>query len=400
MPAQTHVTAVLAAKPPAHAPMVRRLLRQPLLLTGLAAVPLVAGLLMVAPPLVPLSPQALVIAPVTAVSTPIQGLFEAASLSLGARVERGDQLGTVRNDHVDTSTLKGLGTRRDSTRVKRHETVQQIADEERSVVLLTSQVEQYRAGLAKDLERRLDEERSELAKRNAALGLIAEQAALPGARAAVDSQQKLIDDLGRRLASLRAGQFEADDLPVAQRRIDEATSRIASLGQQQRALDGTLAELDGAIAAEEAKVAALRLANIAAPVAGILWSRQAGDRQPLDQGKELLRIADPGAIEVEALLHERHRDNMATDVVIEVISDSGRRVRGTMIGDLKPATHSKPAMTASLSSAAPGYDKLYIRLDPTAAPLPIGEKVKIIVLGHNPGIVRRTLAWFYELTRF
>ncbi len=399
MPSQTHVTAVLAAKPHATPPWHRRLIRHPLALATTGLFTLAAGALVLLPPLVPLATQAVVNAPVTMVAATIPGQFDASSLNAGARIERGQILGVIRNDHVDTSTLKGLIANRDNARAKFTDLIELSADTERAIAALTQQVERYRAGLITDLDQRITSERVELARRDSALGLTADQATLPGAKAAVESQRALIDTLGRRLASLRAGQFDPDDLPVAQTRAEEATTRLANLAQQRRTLDLGISELDTAIGEEEAKVAALRRATVTAAVPGVLWSRQASDRQSVTIGAELLRIADPQQIEVEALLHERYRDDVQMDAIVEIIAPGDRRIRGTLSQGLALGSHTKVDRAVNLTAAAPGYDKLYITLDPLAAPLPIGQKVAVVVLGQQPGWFTRTLAWFYETTR-
>jgi chromosome segregation ATPase len=397
---QTHVTSVLSAKPPSQQPWSRRLGRSPLGLGVLAASAMGAAALFLLPPFIPLSTQAVVIAPVTVVEAPIDGQFQAESLTRLSEVTRGQLLGTITNDHVDTSSLKALQARRESTRAKQSEAREQLDESQRTLTTLREQVELYRTGLIQDLDRRLGDERAELAKRNTTLGTTLDRAAVPGALAAVESQQSLIEQLSRRLTVLRSGQFDAADAPVAQRRIEEQTARIAELEEQGRVLGTTVNELEVSITEEEQRVAALRSATLNAPVTGTLWSQPATNRQPLTRGGEVLRLADPTRLEVVALLPERYRYDVTSDSVIEVITDSGRHLRGTIIGgQLLPATNQKSGMTSELMPPAQGYDKLYIALDPSAAPLPIGQQVKIVVLEKNPGFIDRTLAWFYETTR-
>lgn len=399
MVSQTHITAVKPA-----ISENRRGLRQILwhnrLVLGISAAIGVGGMaLVLAPPLIPISTQAVVNAPIRQVKASIDGRVFGDHLQPGREIEAGQMLGEIRNDLVDESALRSLEARKGSLLIKAQETDLLLSDNDKTIEQLSVQIERYRNGIITDLTTRLTKDEADLAKQELELSSLSNPQLLPGLTAAVEAKRQAVDQLTRRLSLLKSGQFDPVDAPVAQAKVTALQARHEELRQQKQDLLLQSAKFDELIATEKEIVAALRSAKIVAPLSGVLWAPRIVDGQSVKTGNDLLQIADYQALEVEALLPERYRFDITIDSTVVIITNDGRHLRGTLTGPLEQGTHNKPDRAVKLSAPAAGYDKMYIKIDPTAAPLTLGQKVKVIVHDSDPGIIAKTLAWFYETTR-
>ena len=305
----------------------------------------------------------------------------------------------IRHDHVDTTSLDAAKAKLDTTGAKRRDLAARITELTHEREQLDQQIDIYRKGLIDDLARRQTDEEHQLTARKEALTL-ATPTALPGARAALDAQSALVDGLGARLQALRSGQFAASDLPTAARRRDEAAQKLATLAEEDSVLAHTSETLTNDITREQAKVAALTEAQVQSQATGILWSRKAGDQQWLKSGDEIAQIADPATIMIEAVMHERYLAEIQPGDQVEIeLTGDRRRVHGT-VKDLRPLNDPATGMATTMSSLLPHHFKLRVQPDSTAGQITVGQGLKLMVTGSNPGWFRRLLAWGYGETRF
>jgi len=75
------------------------------------------------------------------------------------------------------------------------------------------------------------------------------------------------------------------------------------------------------------------------------------------------------------------------------------RVCGT-VKDLRPLTDPAPGMATTVSLILPHHFKLRVQPDPSAGQITVGQGVKVMVTGSNPGWLSRLMAWGYGETRF
>lgn len=372
---------------------------RPWRLTAVVATAAMIGAFFLAPPLIPISSQGLVNARINAITAPIEGRFSAATPSLGEGIVRDQALGVIRNDHVDATTLDAALAKLSTTTVKHSDIVARTTTLTHERDQLDQQIDAYRNGLIDDLARRLIEEERQLSTRKEAL-LLANSNTLPGARAALEAQAGLVDGIGARLQALRSGQFADADLPTAARRRDEAIQKLTALAEEDAVLAHTAKTLTADIDRERAKIASLTEAQVQSQSAGILWSRKAGDQQWLKSGEEIAQIADPSTIMVEAVMHERYLSEIQPGDQVEIeLTGEHRRVLGT-VKDLRPLSDPAPGMATTVSTLLPHHFKLRIQPNPTSGQITVGQGVKVMVTGSNPGWFRRLLAWGYGETRF
>lgn len=396
---QTHITAVQPAVL-ASRRSLRQVFWQNRLMLGLATAFGLGGMtLAVAPPLIPISTQAVVNAPTTPVKARIDGRVFGDHLQSGRVIDAGQMIGELRNDLVDESVLRSLEARKASLLIKTQETEQLIAENDQTIGQLSEQIERYRSGVITDLTTRLAKEEADIAKQERELSGVSDPQLIPGLTATLEAKRHSVDQLARRLSLLKSGQFDPMDAPVAQAKVTTLQVKHEELRQQKKDLLLEAARFDELIATEKEIVASFRSAKIVAPISGVLWAPRVVDGQSVKAGNELLQIADYNSMEIEALLPERYRFDIAIDSTVVIITHDGRHLRGILSGPLEQGTHNKPDRAVKLSAPAAGYDKMYIKIDATAAPLTPGQKVKVIVHDSDPGILANTLAWFYETTR-
>ncbi len=372
---------------------------RPWRLTAVVATAATIATFFLAPPLIPISSQGIINARINAITAPIEGRFSAATPALGEGIVRDQALGVIHNDHVDSTSLEAALAKLGTTKVKRSDIAERITSLTQERNQLDQQIDTYRKGLIDDLARRLVDEERQLIARKEALAL-ATPTTLPGIRATLDAQSTLVDGLGARLQALRSGQFAEADQPTATRRRDEAVQKLVDLADEDTVLAHTAETLTADIARERAKIASLTEAQVQSQAAGILWSRKAGDQQWLKSGEEIAQIADPATILVEAVMHERYLSEIQPGDQVEIeLTGERRRVRGT-VKDLRPLTDPAQGMATTVSTLLPNHFKLRIQPDPTSGQITVGQGVKVMVTGSNPGWFRRLLAWGYGETRF
>lgn len=372
---------------------------RPWRLTAVVATAAMIGTFFLAPPLIPISSQGIVNARINAITAPIEGRFSAATPTLGDGIVRNQTIGVIRNDHVDTTALDAALAKLGTATVKRSDIAERTVALTQERNQLDQQIDIYRTGLIDDLARRLVDEERQLTARKEALSL-ATATSLTGARAALDAQSQLVDGLGARLQALRSGQFADADQPTANRRRDEVVQKLAALAEEDAILVRTAETLSDDIARERTRITALTEAQVQSLAAGILWSRKAGDQQWLKTSEEIAQIADPDTILVEAVMHERYLSEIQPGDQVEIeLTGERRRVRGT-VKDLRPLSDPAQGMATSVSTLLPNHFKLRIQPDSTSGQITVGQGVKVMVTGSNPGWFRRLLAWGYGETRF
>jgi multidrug resistance efflux pump len=354
-----------------------------------------------APPLIPFSSQGVVNAKIMTLSAPIEGRYFDSSPALNQMVTANQLMGTIRNDQVDTSQLGTLNTKLGSLLSKQIELNNQITELTQERESLEQRITTYRTNRIETLNRRIAEESKQLAIRLDAFSK-AEENALASLRAAFDAQSTLVNDLNKQLLVIQEGNFPDMEKPTIVLKYEATDSKIVNLTEQQATLLKNISTIQENITVEESRIAALKEAAVPSANNGILFSRKANDQQWLKKGDHIALIADPTTIIIEAVMRERYLKKIQTgdEVVIELTGER-RRITGTVKGpEFKPLNFNEPNMATIITSVAEDGFKVYIEIDPAAGPITIGQNVKVMVTGKDPGWFSRFIAWGYGETRF
>jgi chromosome segregation ATPase len=354
----------------------------------------------IAPPFIPLSTHGVVNAPITTITAPIAGRYFDDSPALNNHIAAQQILGAIKNDQLDLTPLTTIQAKLASHHSKQKTLRAQITDSENELVELGKKVDAFLAGRITQVTSRLNEETK---LRAAYLDQLAHanDVTRPGLQAVVDTQSKTITELEQQLATLSAGQLIDAEKPAIMHRHAELAQKIALLKTQEQEFILIDESLQRDVIDEERRIQALKQDNVINGNGGILFARRANDGQWLKAGDPVATIADAKKIMVEAILHERYRDRISPGDHVEIqLLGERRRINGTVTGNLEPIKPHDIPMAATLSTPLQHHFKVNVLPSENVGSLVIGQGVKLIVTGKDPGIIKELFAWAYGETRF
>jgi multidrug resistance efflux pump len=297
----------------------------------------------------PTSSDAVVNAEVVTVRAPVDGLLlDGGDLAVGDRVAAGDELARIRALHPDTARRDGLALELSAQRQLLVALQAEDHDLSRLDGDLARRAGAYRAALNRRNAQALDEAAAELRAAEAQAAVAAAELArkqtlfdkdllappaLAGARGAKDAADA-------RLAAARAARARvraegeavargamagngADDTSYAGQRRDEVRLRRAARGVEIAQARIRVTELDRQFAAEAARAGASAEVTLAAPAAGVVWTRFASQGASVRAGDPVLGVVDCSKLFLTAVLPKRHFAGLR----------AGDRARATLAGN-------------------------------------------------------------------
>ena len=176
--------------------------------------------------------------------------------------------------------------------------------------------------------------------------------------------------------------------------------KITGLNEQETTLSKDIASIQMDITREQTRIAALKEAPVPSTNNGILYSRKANDQQWLKKSDTIAHIADPKTIIIESVMHPRYMNDIQPGDQVQIeLTGERRRVSGT-VKDLVPLKGQDAQMATTLTSLLADHFKVRVEINQTAGPVTIGQNVKLMVTGKDPGWFSRFIAWGYGETRF
>ncbi|CAA7627050.1 conserved hypothetical protein [Magnetospirillum sp. UT-4] len=137
----------------------------------------------------------------------------------------------------------------------------------------------------------------------------AAQAAAREAAAAVAEARAELARLDGEMRSVQSGVIVVgggDDSPYADQRRDEVRIKRAARRVDTAQAEVRMAGLERQLAAEQAQAERLALAELAAPVAGVVWSRFAAEGETVRPGDPVVGVVDCRRLFLTAVLPRRH----------------------------------------------------------------------------------------------
>lgn len=294
------------------------------------------------------------------VLSPIEGTVTIAPPAEGTAVRAGTVIAEVRNPAVDRSFLLQSRAELEALREKNRSALD-LADglaalEER----LVAERDAQRTAQLAQLQLRLREEEAGIAAADAVAadaerevqrklsllqaGAISEQLVEKArneanrAHSEADRQRRIADRLRYDLEAVGRGALMSDqqfDLQQLQRRIDEVGMRRTEVAAQIREQRARQHELEGNIAAEEARIAARMAARVVAPVDAVVWRSMAvaGGRVAADA--PLVTLIDCSQLVVHAKLPTRRFDEIRPGAAAWVRVLGGEGPRRAVVRDLR-----------------------------------------------------------------
>lgn len=263
------------------------------------------------------SADAFVNARLTTTRAPIAGTFELVSRPLGARIDRGETIGTIVDPLVDNVRLADLNQQRLATKAELDRLNATAEGLTSSIEELQTRAENYQRERIEQLKSQID---------GAQASAKAAEARLRYARLSLDRSNRLSDqgvrtgealeqsrslaevaelDLANaqetvrsariNLAAAERGIFLGDgynDAPYSEQRISELEVQRDQLQASAAAQASVLEALDARIRAEQLRVNRLSSASLQANVSGLIWDYLAVSGEAVQRGQDLVTLVD------------------------------------------------------------------------------------------------------------
>lgn len=263
------------------------------------------------------SADAFVNARLTTTRAPIAGTFELVSRPLGARIDRGDTIGTIVDPLVDNVRLADLNQQRLATKAELDRLNATAEGLTSSIEALQTRAENYQRERIEQLKSQID---------GAQASAKAAEARLRYARLSLDRSNRLSDqgvrtgealeqsrslaevaelDLANaqetvrsariNLAAAERGIFLGDgynDAPYSEQRISELEVQRDQLQSSAAAQASVLEALDARIRAEQLRVNRLSSVSLQANVSGLIWDYLAVSGEAVQRGQDLVTLVD------------------------------------------------------------------------------------------------------------
>lgn len=276
------------------------------------------------------SADAFVNARLTTTRAPIAGTFELVSRPLGARIDRGDTIGTIVDPLVDNVRLADLNQQRLATKAELDRLNATAEGLTSSIEELQTRAENYQRERIEQLKSQID---------GAQASAKAAEARLRYARLSLDRSNRLSDqgvrtgealeqsrslaevaelDLANaqetvrsariNLAAAERGIFLGDgynDAPYSEQRISELEVQRDQLQASAAAQASVLEALDARIRAEQLRVNRLSSASLQANVSGLIWDYLAVSGEAVQRGQDLVTLVDCQSTIVSLSVTER-----------------------------------------------------------------------------------------------
>ncbi len=367
----------------------------------------------------PVTSQAVVNARMVQVRTPIDGEAEGVLHEIGDTVEAGAPLLRVVSRRVDASHEAELVTRRaalvsDQERLRGElEEALRMRDEclantkrfyHELVSSLKASLQEADARVqTAKVQRDAAHVRTTRAERLASLQTGADSE-LDTAREAEAVAIKRIEEdeasrskLEKELQAAEKGFLFQRDAPYFEQRANELASKIPELKGQLKEIDEKRAAAENELQEERSHVVRMSETEVAAPVAGTVWKRDVQLGQVVKQHENLLEIADPETIFVEALLHQSYLNTVGPGSRAVVKLTDGRVLNGRVRA---VRTLGGADTEASFAVNLPCHDVKQVRVlidfDPVVpnAAL-IGRHARVFIVDEHPGFLQQTMMWVF-----
>lgn len=305
-----------------------------------AALVLLAVWILMGEQLAGASADAVVNARLSTVRAPIAGEVALGARALGARVQAGEELGTITDPLVDRIRLADLELERSFAQAELTRAQALLEGALDGISALEARTDAFRAHRVAQIEDRLAHARARLALLEQA-GLVAsprpgfeadrtadptsdgldmaeaelaalldegQSAAGPEAQAgdlaapvAVEYARERVDVLETELSAAREGVFLGDgynDAPWSEQRAEELRSLVRDRRAAQTEAASRLQAVERRIAAAQVAVSRLTGAPLSSTVSGQVWEVRADDGEHVERGQDVMVLLDCGSLVV------------------------------------------------------------------------------------------------------
>jgi multidrug efflux pump subunit AcrA (membrane-fusion protein) len=374
----------------------------------------------VLPAMFPLSTDAVVNSTVSITRAPIEGLISGLVSKPGETISDGQKLANLRNDRLNLTQLDSLRDDAQATRTRVDALAKDIEQAQAEQATLLAAQTAWRNERVRAYKALLDASR--LSERDARAAVDETDARLHGLRLAgvpaaelvepavayerakrqLASASATITDLETALAATTAGGRDAEwerhgELDQIASRLNDAKTAHAQAGK-------LLAETEQAITAENNRIEHLRAAEVSSAKGGRVLRLHTADGRWLRSGDLIAAVADPTSIVIDCVVPDRSVDNIAlgSEIAAYLITDR-KEVHGRVIAKFTPTQGTTDGGDWAEDFVAQHRFRTVVRIGLEGIALDtvqVGQGVRVMFLGSNPGLITRGLAELAQVGRF
>ena len=373
---------------------------------------------LVVPFFFPVTSQAVVNARMVQVRTPIDGAAAEIRHDIGDSVEAGESLMKVVSRQADTSHAAELTARRAVLIAQRKRLASDLDEAKQTREDCRDNTRKFYKELVGSLNSFLNEATARLqaaqVEREAAhvrLVRVAHMASQQTADSELDLARESETLAARRIEEAEASHTKLKqelqaaekgflfqrDAPSFEQRASALDSKIPQVEAEIRETDEKLAAAEKELEEERQHVSRLCEADLSAPVSGTVWKRNGELGQVVKQNENLLEIADPNTIFVEALLNQSHLATIAPGSKAVIRLTDGRVLSGRVraVRTLGGAD-AEASFAVNLSCPDVKQVRVLIDLDPGVRDASlIGRHARVLIVDANPGLVQHAVMWLF-----
>ena len=375
------------------------------------------------PYLFPRSLEAYVNAPVTVVRAPVAGTYAAGHFEQGDAVKKGQQLGMIRNEIVDSQFLEELRIQRTALASERDTVERELSDLKAAKATLAARLSDARARLGDLTDAAIAEQKIQIRLATTEIERVAEEVEMKRGLLAQDlvpinDFNRLVKELEAARLTKEAAQARLARLKIEAEAIDEGVGetgggvmlplevrlleykeRLNTLKARAQDLTTQLAATRHTLAREADRIHRMEKLPISSPISGRVWRIRARNRQFVDVGDSLAEMIQCERLVVSAKVSER-TFNLLEDgrAVTFVSAASKRRYYGEIIQLQGPETGSDSIGFAIKSREEAGRRdfSMIIRLaefpEGEAEPCPVGQTGKVYFSDRDRSVPEASVA--------
>jgi multidrug resistance efflux pump len=221
-----------------------------------------------------------------------------------------------------------------------------------------------------------------------------------------EARKSALEQLRGQAANLKSGYFvgQGVEQPRYLALRDETSAELGKLRRDQEVLRGRLAIADKELQASNAKpyeTIAKDMIAVRSPVNGVVWSREVGAGQIVNETDDLFQVADAGSLHVDAWVDRRYAPQLSIgDQALVYLTGNGKQMTSRIVAIQASSRRRLDEFTTAIDLQPPHPDqyRVIIQLDQADRDVTyLGQSAKVMFPGPTASWSAKIYFWMSHL---